>query len=167
MIHGKDLIVTTDIGGTQAAVAACKNCTLKVSQNFIDACSPTSGRTKKKIPTDYSWSVSCDFLLPNPQQALVFLEALKGGMELTLQFLALGFKQSGKAFIKDWDISGGVGNLATYKVSFEGSEGLATNAGWDFINGTLYTYSNFANGTLTVDGQVSEGTLAYVEPSES
>ena len=52
MIHGDDILVTTNIGGSQTAVAACKTCGFDISQNFISACSPTSGRTKKKIPTD-------------------------------------------------------------------------------------------------------------------
>ena len=168
MIHGDDLIVTTNIGGSQAAVAACKSCSLKVSQNFIDACSPTSGRTKKKVPTDYKWSVSCDGLIGNPQYAKQFLDALRGGTELTLQFLIVGFKVVGKAFIADWDAKGAKGSLANLSIQFEGSEDLDTDdKAWDYINGTIYTYGNFADGTLTVDGEVANGTLQHDEPSES
>ena len=165
MIHGDDLIVTTNIGGSQAAVAACKSCSLKVSQSFIDTCSPTSGRTKKKVPTDYKWSVSCDGLVGNPQYAKQFLDALLNGTELTLQFIMVGFKVVGKAFVADWDAKGAKGSLANLSIQFEGSEDLDTDARtWDFINGTLYTYSNFIDGTLYTDHEVNNGTL---EPSES
>ena len=160
MIHGDDLIVTTDIGGSQVPVAACRSCSLKVSQSFIDACSPTSGRTKKKVPTDYKWSVSCDGLVGNPQYAKQFLDALLGGTELTLQFLIVGFKVVGKAFVADWDAKGAKGSLANLGIQFEGSEDLDTDSQtWDFINGTLYTYGNFADGTLYTCGAVTDGTL--------
>lgn len=168
MIHGDDVIVTTNIGGSQAAVAACKSCSFDISQNFIEACSPTSGRVKKKIPTDYDWSVSCDCLVVNPQYAKQWIDAVKNGTELTLQFLMVGFKIVGKAFVKSCDPKGAKGSLAQMSVQFEGSEGIDTDdQAWDYINGTLYTYSNFADGTLTVDGEVSNGTLQQVTQSQS
>ena len=160
MIHGDDIIVTTNIGGSQVAVAACKSCSFDISQNFISACSPTSGRTKKKIPTDYDWSVSCDCLVANPQYAKQFLDALKGGTELTLQFIVVGFKIVGKAFVKSSRANGAKGSLANLSVQFEGSEGIDTDSqAWDFINGTLFTYGNFADGTLYTEGAVTDGTL--------
>ena len=160
MIHGDDLIVTTNIGGSQVAVAACKTCGFDISQNFIEACSPTSGRTKKKIPTDYGWSVSCDCLVANPQYAKQWIDAVKNGTELTLQFLMVGFKIVGKAFVKSCKSNGPKGSLANLSVQFEGSEGIDTDSQtWDFINGTLYTYSNFADGTLYTGGAVTDGTL--------
>ena len=166
VIHGDDILVTTNIGGSQVAVAACKTCGFDISQNFIEACSPTSGRTKKKIPTDYGWSVSCDCLVANPQYAKQWIDAVKNGTELTLQFLMVGFKVVGKAFVKSCKANGPKGSLANLSVQFEGSEGIDTDdQAWDFINGTLFTYSNFANGTLYTGGAVTNGTLE--EPSES
>ena len=160
MIHGDDIIVTTDIGGSQVAVAACKSCSFDISRNYLSACSPTSGVTKKKIPTDYEWSVSCDCLVSNPQYAKQFLDALTGGTELTLQFIVVGFKIVGKAFVKSWKANGAKGSLASLSVQFEGSEGIDTDQnGWDFINGTLFTYGNFADGTLYTEGAVTDGTL--------
>lgn len=168
MIHGDDLIVTTNIGGSQAAVAACKSCSLDVGQNFIEACPPASGRTNKKIPTTYKWSVSCDGLIGNPQYAKQFLDALLGGTELTLQFLIVGFKVVGKAFVSNWNAKGPKGSLANLSIQFEGSEDLDTDSqAWDFINGTLYTYSNFDDSTLNTGGYVDNGTLQKDEPSES
>ena len=161
MIHGKDLIVTSNVGGSQVAIAACKTCKLSVGGNFLDACSPTSGWTKKKVPTGYGWSISCDCLIGNPTYALQLLEALKGGTELTLQFIAVGFKQTGKAFVKNWDANGSVGSLASLSVQFEGSEDLTTNSGWEFSNGTLNTYGTFSNGTLTMGGVLQNGTLIF------
>ena len=166
MIHGDDLIVTTDIGGSQVAVAACKSCSFDISQNFLQACSPTSGRVKKKIPTDYEWSVSCDCLVANPQYAKQWIDACKGGTELTLQFLFVGFKVVGKAFVKSAKANGAKGSLANLSVQFEGSDGIDTDSqAWDIINGTLFTYSNFNNGDLTTNGIFSDGDLE--PPSES
>ena len=59
MVQGRNLILALN----NTAIAAAKSCSLKVQQNFIEACSPTSGRTKKKIPTDYLWDLSCDCLM--------------------------------------------------------------------------------------------------------
>ena len=160
VIHGDDILVTTNIGGLQVAVAACKSCSFDISRNYLSACSPTSGVTKKKIPTDYDWSVSCDCLVANPQYAKQFLDALKGGTELTLQFLMVGFKVVGKAFVKSWKANGAKGSLASLSVQFEGSEGIDTDdQAWDFINGTLYTYSNYNEGTLSMGGVVTDGSL--------
>ena len=167
MIHGDDILVTTNIGGMQVAVAACKSCSFDISRNYLSACSPTSGVTKKKIPTDYEWSVSCDCLVANPQYAKQFLDALKGGTELTLQFMVVGFKIVGKAFVKSWKANGAKGSLANLSVQFEGSEGIDTDdQTWDFINGTLYTYGNYANGTLgylTEADQPKNGTFVEDE----
>lgn len=175
MIHGDDILVTTNIGGSQVAVAACKSCNFSISQNFIEACSPTSGRTKKKIPTDYGWSVSCDCLVANPQYAKQWIDACKNGTELTLQFLMVGFKIVGKAFVKSCDPKGSKGSLANLSVQFEGSEDIDTDSqAWDFINGTLYTYGEVTAGTLDPKGEFVSGgqtpqnnTLQPATPSES
>lgn len=175
MIHGDDILVTTNIGGSQIAIAACKSCSLDIDRNYIDACSPTSGLTKKKIPADYGWSVSCDCLVANPQYAKQLLDALKGGTELTLQFIMVGFKVVGKAYVKSWRANGAKGSLATFNVQFEGSEDIDTDSqAWDFINGTLFTYGQLSEGTLTPNGDFTEdsenpenNTLSYHTPSES
>lgn len=175
MIHGDDILVTTDIGGSQVAVAACKTCSFDISRNYISTCSPISGITKKKVPTDYDWSVSCDCLVANPQYAKQFLDALTGGTELTLQFLVVGFKVVGKAFVKSWKSNGAKGSLATLSIQFEGSEGIDTDSqAWDFIDGTLYTYGTVTAGTLDPNGEFVSGgltpqnnTLQPAEPSES
>jgi hypothetical protein len=160
MIHGDDILVTTNIGGSQVAVAACKSCSFDISQNFLQTCSPTSGRVKKKIPTDYDWSVSCDCLVANPQYAKQWIDAVKNGTELTLQFIMVGFKVVGKAFVKSCKSNDAKGSLANLSVQFEGSEGIDTDSqAWDFINGTLYTYGNFSDGTLYTGGAVTNGTL--------
>ena len=166
MIHGDDILVTTYIGGSQVAVAACKSCSFGISRNYLSACSPTSGVTKKKIPTDYDWYVSCDCLVANPQYAKQFLDALKGGTELTLQFIVVGFKIVGKAFVKSWNANGTKGALASLSVQFEGSEGIDTDdQTWDFINGTLFTYGAAESGTLTPGGTVTDGTLEQASES--
>ena len=133
MIHGKDLIVTTNVGGSQTAVAACKTCALKVSQEFLDYCSPTEGRTLSKMPTIYGWSISCGCLVVKPQYALQFLEAVKNKTALTVQFDMVGFKQIGTAFVSGWDGSGSVGSLAGLSLEFVGSGPLETAKNWQTI----------------------------------
>lgn len=167
MIHGDDIYVLTDIGGTMQPIAANKSCDLDVSQDFIKACSPTDDRTFTKIPTTYEWSVSSDCLMATSQYAKQLIDAVRNGTKYTLQFIVCGFKVKGDVFIKSCKITATKGSLAKLSVTFETSGPLVDGEGWDFINGTLFTYSNFSNGTLTVDGSVTDGTLAQDTPSES
>ena len=167
MIHGDDIYVTIDLNGTQQPIAAAKTGNLSVSQDFIKACAPNEGRTFRKIPTTYDWSVSCDCLMSTSRYAKMLLDAARNGTKLTLQFLVLGFKVKGDVYVKSCDIQSTKGNLAKLAISFESSGPLVDDTSWDFINGTLYTYSNFADGTLTVPGTVTNGTLQHTEPSES
>lgn len=183
VMHGDDILVTTNIGGTQAAIAACKSCSFDIRRNYLSTCSPTSGVAKKKVPTDYEWSVSCDCLITNPQYTKQLLNALIDGTELTLQFILGGFKIVGNAFVKSWKPNGAKGNLANLSVQFEGSEEIDTDSeGWDYINGKLYTYSTVLpglinnTGILMMQGKVDEnGVLKYqrsrptpaMAPSES
>ena len=165
MIHGDDILVTTNISGSQAAVAASKSCDFDISQDFIKACPPNSGRTFIKIPTTYDWSVSCDCLMVKSQYAQQLINAVRNGTKYTLQFIVCGFKVVGDAYVKSCRIKASKGSLAKLDVSFESSGDLRDSTTWDVINGTLYTYCNFANGTLTVDGEVANGTLQQVTPS--
>ena len=156
MIHGDDIYVLTDIGGTMQPVAANKSCDLDVSQDFIKACAPNEGRTFRKIPTTYDWGVSCDCLMSTTQYAKMLIDAVRNGTKYTLQFLVCGFKVKGDVFIKSCRITATKGNLAKLAVTFETSGPLVDDNSWDFINGTLYTYSNFENGTLTTQGDFIE-----------
>lgn len=167
MIHGDDIYVLTNIGGSMQPIAANKSCTLSVSQDFIQACAPNEGRTLRKIPTTYDWGVSCDCLMANSQYAKMLIDAVRDGTKFTVQFTVLGFKVKGDVYIKSCEIQASKGSLAKLSVSFETSGPLVDDTSWDFVNCTLYTYGNFENGTLTVDGTVTEGTLQHTEPSES
>ena len=183
MIHGDDIYVTIDLDGQQQPIAAAKSGDFDISQNFISACSPTSGRTKKKIPTDYDWSVSSDCLMAKSQYAKQLIDAVRNGTKYTLQFIVGGFKVVGDVYVKSCRIQTSKGSLAKLSVQFEGSEEIDTDSkGWDYINGKLYTYSSVIpglinnTGILMMQGEVDEnGVLKYREsrptpamaPSES
>lgn len=159
MIHGDDIYVLTNIGGTMQPIAANKSCTLSVSQDFIQVCAPNEGRTLRKIPTTYDWGISCDCLMTNSQYAKMLIDAVRDGTKFTVQFTVFGFKVKGDVYIKSCEIQASKGSLAKLSVSFETSGPLVDDTSWDFVNGTLYTYSNFADGTLYTGGAVTDGTL--------
>ena len=167
MIHGDDIYVTTDIEGTQKPIAAAKSGDLDISQDFIKACAPTEGRVFRKIPTTYDWSVSCDCLMATTQYAKLLLDAVRNGTKYNLQFIVGGFKVRGEVYVKSCSIQASKGNLAKLNVSFESSGPLTDSNEWDFINGTLYTYGNFSEGAMTVDGTLTDGSLVQDTPSES
>ena len=164
MIHGDDIYVTMDIDGTQKPIAAAKSGDLSVSQDFIQVCTPNEGRTFRKVPTTYDWSVSCDCMMATCAYAKQLIDAVRNGTQYTLQFIVLGFKVSGNVYVKSCQITATKGSLAKLNVSFESSGPLSDAHDWDFINGTLYTYSNFSDGSIDMGGYLSNGDL---QPSES
>lgn len=167
MLHGDDIYVTIDLNGQQQPIAAAKSGDFDISQDFIKACAPNSGRTFIKIPTTYDWSVSCDCLMAKSQYAKQLINAVRNGTKYTLQFIVCGFKVVGDVYVKSCRIKSNKGSLAKLDVSFESSGDLRDSDTWDVINGTLFTYNSVANGTLTVDGEVANGTLQQVTPSQS
>ena len=124
MVQGRNLILALN----NTAIAAAKSCSLKVQQNFIEACSPTSGRTKKKIPADYSWDLSCDCLMATPAYADSIVEMVKNGTEVTVRFYdtTYGINRTGKAYVANANIDGSVGSLSKLSISLTGSEELET-----------------------------------------
>ena len=116
MIHGRNLIVTLD----GYAIAASKNCALQLSQDFIQACSPTSGRVRNKIPTIYDWSVSVDCLIANSSMPMNLKDKLIAGTRCFLTFTdGNNERRAGFVYVKSCDESGTVGSLATFNASFE------------------------------------------------
>lgn len=124
MVQGRNLILALN----NTAIAAAKSCSLKIQQNFIEACSPTSGRTKKKIPTDYSWELSCDCLIATPAYADSIVDMVKNGTEVTVRFYdtTYGINRTGKAYVANATIDGSVGALSKLSISLTGSEELET-----------------------------------------
>ena len=124
MVQGRNLILALN----NTAIAAAKSCSIKVQQNFIEACSPTSGRTKKKIPADYSWDLSCDCLMATPAYADSIVDMVKNGTEVTVRFYdtTYGINREGKAFVASATIDGSVGSLSKLSISLTGSEELET-----------------------------------------
>ena len=185
MIHGDDIYVTIDLNGQQQPIAAAKSGDFDISQDFIKACAPNSGRTFQKIPTTYDWSVSCDCLMATSQYAKKLIDAVRNGTKYTLQFIVCGFKVVGDVYVKSCRIQTSKGSLAKLAASFESSGDLYDSETWDVINGTLFTYSNFdeatktlgymteadrpKNGTFVEDEQNPENNTLYAPqtPSES
>lgn len=136
MIHGRNLIVALD----GVAVAGAKSCSLQLSQNFIETCSPDSGRVHEKKPTTYDWSVSVDCLVPNSNLPVSLKDKLIAGTKCLLTFTdGSGDNRAGFVYVKSCDESGNIGSLATFKASFESS-------------GALYKYISYNNGSFPTEG---------------
>lgn len=127
MIHGRNLIVALD----GVAIAGAKSCKLKISQDFIQACSPTEGRVMEKIPTTYDWSVSVDCLIPSSNLPVSLTDKLMEGTKCILTLIDGGGQQRfGHVYVKSCDENGNVGSLATFSASFEST-------------GALYKYAQY------------------------
>ena len=121
MIHGRNLIVALD----GVPVAGAKSCQFQISQNFIKACSPTEGRTKRKVPTDYDWSMSVDCLIPSSNLPKNLTDLLIKGTKVLLTFSdGSDQRRAGYAYVKSCNQTGSVGSIAKFSASFESSGGL-------------------------------------------
>ena len=137
MIHGRNLIVALD----GVAVAGAKSCSLQLSQNFIETCSPDSGRVHEKKPTTYDWSVSVDCLVSNSNLPVSLKDKLIAGTKCLLTFTdGDGDNRAGFVYVKSCDESGNIGSLATFKASFEST-------------GALFKYMLFNNGSYPQEGE--------------
>lgn len=161
MIHGKDILIIANIGGIRQAIAACKTCGFNIDQSYIEACSPTSGRTTTKIPTTYDWSLDCGCLMATSKYAEILCEAIINGEVFNVEFIAAGFKFKGKALVSSCSITGAKNSLAQLSAKFAGSGPLSRAYDWDIVNGTMYSYSNYdeETKTLLLGGTVEEGIL--------
>ena len=127
MILGRNLIVSID----GEPVAGAKSCKFNISQNFLTVCSPTEGRVKEKIPTDYDWSVSVDCLLQSSTLSVSLVDKLIAGTRVLLTFTdGSGNRRLGFVYVKSCDENGSIGSLATFSASFEST-------------GALYKYTQY------------------------
>lgn len=118
MIHGRNLIVKVN----GVAVAAAKNCSLRVENSEIEVSSPTTGNWRQFIAGRNSWTVSTGHLVLAVKSNVVLV-----GTMVTLSFEVAGSSTdvvSGSALVKQWDVSGAVGNLAQGSFQFTGSGAL-------------------------------------------
>ena len=147
MILGRNLIVSID----GVPVAGSKSCQFQISQNFIQACAPTNGRTKRKIPTDYDWSMSVDCLIPSSTLSVSLVDKLIAGTRVLLTFTdGSGQNRAGFAYVKSCDEGGSVGSLATFSASFES-------------DGALYKFEMFGGWELKQEGA---GCELYVDQQD-
>lgn len=122
MIHGRNLLIK--IGATN--VACAKSCKININQSFIEVCSPTDGRVKEKVPTDYSWGMSTDGLVSLQTDVINLASILKNGTKVRVFFIdaQTGRGFTGMAYIGSVDESGSVGSIVTFSASIEGSGAL-------------------------------------------
>lgn len=142
MTHGRNLIVALD----GVAIAGAKTCSLQLSQNFIETCSPDSGRVHEKKPTTYDWSVSVDCLVPNSNLPVSLKDKLIAGTKCLLTFTdGDGDNRAGFVYVKSCDESGNIGSLATFNASFEPSGPL-----YKYTRYTPTSFSESQNVALTI-----------------
>ena len=131
MILGKNLILA--LNGTP--MAAAKSCGLNIQQDFIDVCSPTEARVKRKVPTTYDWSMDSDCLMATTTYANQIIDMVTDGTELLVQFydLQLGLYRTGYAYVSSCKITASTGSLAKMSISLVGS-GALNKLNWDNLS---------------------------------
>ncbi len=119
MILGKDLTMT--LGDTTNGLAASKSCNLRVETDFIEVCSPTDGSWREYLPTIKAWSASVDTLVASLADHKKLLKAQNDNERLMCCFFdaALNEFYKGYCYIKNLDIKGSIGGLATMSVTLQ------------------------------------------------
>ena len=151
MTQGRNLIVSID----GVAIAGAKSCSFEISQDFIKACPPTSGRVMNKIPTTYDWSMSVDCLIPSSALSVSLVDKLIAGTRVLLTFTdGSGNNRAGYAYVKSCNENGPVGSLAKFSASFE-SDG-------DLYKYTVYAVDDFTEGDRFEVRVNTGGTVTYI-----
>lgn len=156
MILGKNLIIK--YGGSN--IACARSCSIDISQSFLSVCSPSEGRVKAKVPTDYSWSVSASGLISSQAYINALANMLTAGTKIDILIVdsdsGVGF--TGSAFVNSLSESGSVGGLSSYDIQLEGSGALsnATFVPVEDLREGIFTYSN---STLSYNIEGKTGTV--------
>ena len=114
---GNDVIVY--VGGV--AVAAAKSCSIDVKSEVIEVASPDTGTYRKYIAGRKSWNVSVNYLVTD-----ISSDILTVGTTVTLKFGPRGSQgnMTGSAIVRECNVSGARGNIATGSFRFEGISAL-------------------------------------------
>lgn len=156
MIHGRNILIK--IGATN--VACAKSCKININQSFIEVCSPTDGRVKEKVPTDYSWGMSTDGLVSLQTDVINLASILKNGTKVRVFFIDAQTGQgfTGMAYIGSVDESGSVGNIVTFSASIEGS-GALDNVQFLSVQDLQSGSFGYSNSSLTYNASGTTGTV--------
>lgn len=144
-VYGKDVILSID----QIEVACARNCELDVEQDFIQVCSPVSGRWRKYIPSMIGWTASVEMLATTMENPQKWLEAMKQSQRpLTMRYFDIGMKiyQVGEVWISSWQNGASVQGLTTFSVQLQGNGELRKADERDYpflVRDTLHTLWNF------------------------
>ncbi|MHB0934902.1 MAG: phage tail tube protein [Armatimonadota bacterium] len=128
-VPGKDLVLS--YGGV--AILGCRNFALRRSAQSIDAGHAGSFPAPRKLPGEYAWSIEQSGVLmmngANSDAAIDALEAamLAGTAVATITCSIRGKARSGDVIVTRLDEDGEYKGVATYAITLEGAEALATS----------------------------------------
>lgn len=122
VIHGRNLIIK--MNGT--AIAGAKSCEINIQCDDIEIASASQGSWRDFIAGRKEWSVSCGHLIPASGTPLKTNAAMIGTtVTLSMQTGMSGDTLSGRAIVKQWKVSGTLGNLSTGSFTFRGKDALS------------------------------------------
>jgi len=165
MIHGENVILYIDEDGTKPnrILAAAKSCELDVNQNFIQVCSPVSGRWDSFVPSTIGWTASVDMLVVSMANPQAWLNEMKqSATPLTMRYYdtELGIYQVGQCWIASWKNGATVGSISTFSLQLQGTGELRDadqESDYPILAGdTLYTKWDFAAADQSMNKQTGD-----------
>lgn len=164
-VQGKDVILSID----EIAVAGARSCELNVEQDFIQVCSPVSGRWRKYIPSTIGWTASVDMLAVTMDEQEKWLEEMKSShTPLTMRYYDTKVRmyQVGEVWISNWQNGAQVGSLATFSVQLQGNGELRKADERDYpilVGDTLVTKYPIEADNKTLDATAGDGRKGSVD----
>lgn len=119
-IKGQELYVA--IGDN--VVGCSQGCSLSIKGEFKNIAPIVDPRAKEQIFDSYSWSVAADGLAALNADLVNFPQQLINGalvnVVVGIDIPGVSGRFMGQAFVQDYELSGNVGAMATYRVTFLG-----------------------------------------------
>lgn len=162
---GKDVILSID----QIQVACSTNCELQVEQDFVQICSPVSGRWRRYIPSTIGWTASVDMLVVDMADPQAWLNEMKRSQTpLTMRYfdIDLGMYQVGEVWISSWQNGANVKGLTSFSVQFQGNGELRDADDNDYpilVKDTLVTKYPIEEDNETLDATSGTGKKGSVD----
>ena len=124
---GRDLALYTLEDNVYAELAAATRCDLQVTADMTEIASPFTGNAKEFLPGRYAWQISATAIVNTADKAK-FLKVCIHKTKLSARFSIPDVTTlAGNCYVQNWNASGTVGAMATYKVTLIGTGELTEN----------------------------------------
>ena len=122
-MKGNDLLIYTNVSGTQRAIGGAKSCDIQHDCEAIEVSSPNSSQSKEFIPGRKTWQITVSGLLSTMKNLLQVGRVVSVSVRTSRSLVSLDVL-TGTAIITHMQETGTRGSLATYSMTLQGTGDL-------------------------------------------